>query len=133
MTPLDTCSSLLTLYRERNTTDLATGTIYTLALMYQLHLHGLEERLYQRCIDSRVQEQAYCQQSIVPYLQNLTLWREDNKLKACTEAQRYTTDKCAQGECSPCALTIGYLFAKYEKHVETSIRTVFEAISKGIA
>ena len=78
-------------------------------------------------------EQAYCSQSIVPYLANLTLWREDTKAKACTEAQRYTSDKCSIGECSPCALAIGYLFAKYEKHVEMSIHTVFEAISKGIA
>jgi hypothetical protein len=43
---LDTCSSLLTLFHERNSTNLATATIYTYALLYQLHLHGLEEQLY---------------------------------------------------------------------------------------
>jgi hypothetical protein len=91
----------------------------------------LEEKLYQRCIDARVQEdpEGYCKSSIVPFLSNLTLWRADTKLNACVEGGRVMKEKCIEEACSPCALTVGYIFAKYEKHVEMSIQTVFEQIS----
>lgn len=36
-----------------------------------------------------------------------------------------TTEKC-----NPCAFSIAYVFAKYEKHVEMALETVFQEISE---
>lgn len=35
--------------------------------------------------------------------------------------------------CNPCAFTISYMFAKYEKHVEMTLETIFRSMSEKIA
>ena len=41
------------------------------------------------------------------------------------------SERCSQDEkCSPCAIAVGYMFAKYEKNVENVIDNMIKEISQ---
>jgi hypothetical protein len=74
------------------------------------------------------------------------LWNVDNQVKACQEGGEKMIEKCAQErddsveeevrlgikseKCNPCAHTVAYMFAKYERYAETIIHNMIREISQ---
>ncbi len=74
---------------------------------------------------------SYCRTAIVSKGLDFTLWNQESKLKACEEGgdQMLTQCKDANTLCNPCAYTVAYMFAKYEKSVETTLENIFKQMS----
>lgn len=74
---------------------------------------------------------SYCKRAIVTKGLDFLLWSEETKLKACQEGgeQMLTQCKDTSAQCNPCAYTVAYMFAKYEKAVETTLENMFKQIS----
>ena len=78
---------------------------------------------------------SYCKTSVVTKGLDFILWNEESKLKACEEGGEQMITKCKDTniQCNPCAYTVAYMFAKYEKSVETALENIFKQISQAIA
>eukprot|EP00347_Sterkiella_histriomuscorum_P023738 403333557 len=143
----DMCQGFRDLYSQLNqrglNSSLDLGT-YAYVLVYHMYLNSMEERIFEKCVDSKLQEDPlkYCTRSIVSNL-NLTLWSQGSKDKACSEGAVKMQEKCNNTQsvsgtgdgvktdgCYPCAFTISYVFAKYEKFLTTSIEGVFQQLSQ---
>ena len=67
------------------TSNLELGT-YAYVLTYHMYLNSMEERIFEKCVDSKLYDDPvkYCSRGIVQNL-NLTLWGQSAKDKACEE------------------------------------------------
>jgi len=137
VTPSDLCTSLHQLYTELNKKGISTldkVAVYTYSLLFHINHNALEEIIFERCVDSMMLQDplSYCRNSVVTKSLDFTMWNDDTKIKACEEGGEQMLAKCKEGgtqACNPCAYTVAYMFAKYEKQVDNVLENLFKEIS----
>ena len=123
ITRRDVCVSFAELFQELHKKNKLKATqvqVYAYVLVYEMYLNAMEQVTFQRCSDKDIiaHSKVYCRTHLVSHL-NVTLWNNDNKLKACRDSLTYMKEKCHKHKkhCYPCAYSISFLFRKYERYI----------------
>ena len=68
---------------------------YSYVYIYELYLNSMEERIFERCVDSKLLQdpETYCNRFIVSNL-NLTLYTDSTKTKNCKDSAQAVLQKC---------------------------------------
>ncbi|CDW78257.1 UNKNOWN [Stylonychia lemnae] len=107
----DMCQGFKELFQQlklRNITSNLEIGIYAYVLNYHMYLNSMEEKIFERCVDSKFFEDPtkYCSKSIVGNL-NLTLWGQTQKDKACEEGAIKMQQMCNAALAAQLAENIG--------------------------
>ena len=88
----------------------------------------MQDATYDRCVDDRIKADPhnYCLQSLITEDLDFTLWSMEQTKRACFEAAEVMQEKCKEAECDPCAITVAYMFTKYERQVQMAVEGVVE-------
>ncbi|CDW88021.1 UNKNOWN [Stylonychia lemnae] len=133
LTISDTCKSYEDLYyqiRQKDITHLDKSVQYSLLLTLELDFNSREERLFNDCIDSVVKQdpKRYCSDDIVS-MTPFDIWTKDKIDNMCAGASTQVILDCSDGQCTPCADSISFMFTRYANTLDTATTKLYTLIS----